>query len=154
MRQEVLCELLDGAAELDPVVDSVLLGSLTVSFLQHLQHVDQVTVLQNTKTTSVLGPVYPKRKRQHCDNSATMLAILFSLKTMEPLKNGVATHFQATPLFSMRTLLLEPLQSCHSVNTVTWCKRALTYFVHLRTRPLQSYRNKEVLFKKKSFGEG
>ena len=36
-------------------------------------------------------------------NAAMTLAILFSLKTMESLQNGVATHFQATPLFSMKT---------------------------------------------------
>ena len=40
-----------------------------------------------------LGPVYTKPQRQHCDNSAMTLAILFSLKTMELLKIGVATHF-------------------------------------------------------------
>ena len=40
------------------------------------------------------------------DNSAMTLAILFSLKTMESLQNLVATHFQATPLFSMRILSL------------------------------------------------
>ena len=115
VRQEVLCELLDGASELDPVVDAVLFGSLTVSLLQHLQHVDQVTVLQHTKTTSVLEPVYLKRKRQRCYNSAMMPAILFSLKTMEPLQNGVVTHFQVTLLFSMRIVSLVPSQSCCSV---------------------------------------
>ena len=39
-----------------------------------------------------LGLVYTKRHR--CSNSAMMLVILFSLKTMESLQNGVATHFQ------------------------------------------------------------
>ena len=32
-----------------------------------------------------------------------MLAILFSLETMESLQNGVATHFRVIPLFSMIT---------------------------------------------------
>ena len=36
-------------------------------------------------------------------NDAMTLAILFSLKTIESLQNGFATHFQATPLSSMRT---------------------------------------------------
>ena len=35
------------------------------------------------------------------------LAILLSLKTMESLQIGVATHFRATPLFSMKTVSLE-----------------------------------------------
>ena len=50
-----------------------------------------------------LGSIYTKRQRQRCDKFAMMLAILFSLKTMELLQNGVATHFQATMLFSLRT---------------------------------------------------
>ena len=40
-----------------------------------------------------LGPVYTTRQRQPCDNSAMTLGILFSLKTMESLQNGVAAHF-------------------------------------------------------------
>ena len=55
-----------------------------------------------------------------------MLAILFSWKSMELLQNGVATHFSVTPLFSMRTELLASLQSCRSVDTDVWCKRALS----------------------------
>ena len=60
-----------------------------------------------------------------------MLAILFSLKTTELLQNGVETHFQTTPLFLMRTVLVASSQSHHSVNTDTWCKRALTKWVPL-----------------------
>ena len=44
-----------------------------------------------------------------------LLAILFSLKTMKSLQNGVATHFQPTPFFSMRTVQLVSSQSCCSV---------------------------------------
>ena len=40
-----------------------------------------------------LGSVYTKRQCQCCDNSVMMLAILFSLKTVESLQNGVATIF-------------------------------------------------------------
>ena len=58
-------------------------------------------------------------------NAAVMLAILFSLKTMESLQNGFAAHFQATPLFSMRTKLQASLQSSRSVDADTWCKRTL-----------------------------
>ena len=51
------------------------------------------------------------------------LAILFSLKTMGSLQNGVATHFQLTPLFT--TDSLASLQSCCSVDADAWCKWAL-----------------------------
>ena len=44
---------------------------------------------------------------------------------MESLQNGVATHFQVTPLFSMRTELLASLQICHSTDADVWCKQAL-----------------------------
>ena len=59
------------------------------------------------------------------DNSVLTLAILFSLKTMESLQIGVATHFQATPLFSTRTVWLVLLQSFHITDADAWCKRAL-----------------------------
>ena len=53
--------------------------------------------------------------------SASMLPqlgedILFSLETMESFQNGVATHFQVTLLFSMKTESLASWQSCCSVN--------------------------------------
>ena len=73
-----------------------------------------------------LGPVYTKRQHQRCDNSAMTLAILFSLKTMESLQTGFATHFQATLLFSKRTVSLASSQSFCSVDADAWCKRALT----------------------------
>ena len=44
------------------------------------------------------GPVYTECQYQCCDNSAMTLVILFSLKTMELLQIGVATHFQVTPI--------------------------------------------------------
>ena len=69
-----------------------------------------------------IGIVYTKRQRQRCDNSAMILAILFSLKTVQ---NGVATNFQVTPLFSMRTELLASLQSCRSIDADAWCKWTL-----------------------------
>ena len=47
-----------------------------------------------------------------------MLATQFSLVTMELLENGVATHFGATLLWSMRTMLQVSLQH--------WCKLTLT----------------------------
>ena len=43
------------------------------------------------------------------------------------LQNGVATHFQASPLISMRTELLASSQSCRSVDADAWCKWALTF---------------------------
>ena len=52
-----------------------------------------------------------------------MLAILLPLKTMESLKNEVATHFRATPLFSMRTISLGSSKHCRRVDAEAWCKR-------------------------------
>ena len=54
------------------------------------------------------------------------LAILFSLQTMQSLKNGVATHFQATAFFSVRTESLASSQICRSTDDEAWCKRDLT----------------------------
>ena len=71
----------------------------------------------------ITGPVYTKHQSQCCDNSAITLVILLSLKTMELLQIGVATHFQASPLFSMRTELLAPSQNCCNVDADVWCKR-------------------------------
>ena len=45
-----------------------------------------------------------------------MTVILFSLKTMESLQNGVATHFGATALFSIRPVSLASSQHCRSVD--------------------------------------
>ena len=65
------------------------------------------------------------------------LAILFSLKTIESLKNRVATHFQATPLFSMRIILLASSQSCRSVDADAWCKWTLSQHIwNEKTRQL------------------
>ena len=58
---------------------------------------------------------------QCCDNSAMMPAILFSLKSMELLENGLQPYSGATPLFSMRTQLLASWQSCHTIATNIWC---------------------------------
>ena len=57
-------------------------------------------------------------------NTAAKLVILFSLKTMEPLQNGIETNFQATPWFPMRAELLASSQSYRSVDADSWCKRA------------------------------
>ena len=48
-----------------------------------------------------------------CSNSAMMLAILFSLKSMEMLGNGLQPQSGASS------------QSCRSVDADAWCKRAL-----------------------------
>ena len=71
------------------------------------------------------GPVYTKCQHQCCNNSAMTLAILFSFKEMVSLQNGLATHFRATSLFSMRTVLVASLQSCYGVDAGAWCKWAL-----------------------------
>ena len=70
----------------------------------------------------------------------TMIAILFSLKTMESLQIGVTTHFWATPSFSMKTVLLASLQSYRSVDADAWCKRALGQ-VFTRENILQAWWN-------------
>ena len=61
-----------------------------------------------------LGPVYTERQRQRCDHSAMMLAILFSLQTMETLENGFQILSEASS------------QSCRSVEADVWCKRTIT----------------------------
>ena len=53
------------------------------------------------------------------------LAILFSLKTMESLENGLQPYSGVTPLISMRIVSLASWQSYRSVDA--WCKRALFY---------------------------
>ena len=45
---------------------------------------------------------------------------------MEFLQIGVITHFQATPLFSMKTELLALSQSCFSIDADAQCKQTLT----------------------------
>ena len=66
-----------------------------------------------------------KCRRQCCDISAMTLAILFSLKTMELLQIGAATHFQVSPLFSIRTVMLASSQRCRNVDADARCNRAL-----------------------------
>ena len=72
-----------------------------------------------------LRPVYTKRQRQRCDNSAMMLAMTLSLKSVESLENGLQSHSGANPLFSMRTELQVSSQSCRRVDADDWCKWAL-----------------------------
>ena len=50
--------------------------------------------------------------------------ILLYMKTMESLQNGVATHFEVTPLFSVRTVFLASSQCCRSTDADAWCKWA------------------------------
>ena len=63
-----------------------------------------------------LGPVYTKRQHQHCDNVATTLAILFSLKTMESLENRLQLLAEVSQLFSLRIESLVSSRSCLSVD--------------------------------------
>ena len=48
----------------------------------------------------------------------TLLAILFTLKSMEMLGNGLQSHSRASSL------------NCHGVDADTWCKRALTIYIN------------------------
>ena len=59
----------------------------------------------------------------------TMELLQMGLKTMELLQNGFENN-GVTPewvcnSFSMRTVSLAPLLSCHSIDTDAWCERAL-----------------------------
>ena len=54
-----------------------------------------------------------------------MIAIMFSLKTMELLENWLQPHSGVTPLFSLRTVSLASSQSCWSVDTDAWYKWGL-----------------------------
>ena len=74
-----------------------------------------------------LKPVYTKYQSQCCDNSAMTLAVLFSLKTILSLQNGIATNFQTAPLFSMRTVLLASSNSCYSLELTLGVNRPLKF---------------------------
>ena len=80
-----------------------------------------------------------------------MLVILFSLKTMGSLENELQVHSGVTPLFSMRTEMPALLQSCHSMDTNTWCKRAhilescVTTSLHSKTGLQSAYHGIETL---------
>ena len=75
---------------------------------------------------NILGPVYTAHQHQRFDNAAMTLAKLLSLKTMESLQHGLQLQSGVTPLFSMRTVLLVSLQSCHSIEADAWNKQTLT----------------------------
>ena len=81
------------------------------------------------------GPVYTKRQRQCCDNSAMTLAILFSLKSVESLENRLQPHSGATPLFSMRMEWQASLQSCRSVDLTLGINGPLYYVLVIGTVP-------------------
>ena len=66
------------------------------------------------------------------------LVILLSLETVESLQIGVVTHFQVTPLFSMKAVFLASSQSCHIDDVDTWCKRALRVHSHWTTLTLMA----------------
>ena len=68
-----------------------------------------------------LGPVYTKRQHLCLDNSP-----------IESLQKGIVTHFQASPLISMRTVSLASSQSCCSVDVGAWCKGALRELISTR----------------------
>ena len=54
------------------------------------------------------------------DTSDTVL-----IETKELPENGLQLQSGVTPLFSMRTVLLVSLQSCHNIDADAWCKQAL-----------------------------
>ena len=78
-------------------------------------------------TELIESVVYTEHQHNRCDNSWMILAILFSLKTVESLHNGVATNFQMTPLFSIRKVSLVSSQSCRSVDSDAWCKHLIDH---------------------------
>ena len=62
-------------------------------------------------------------------NDSMILAILPSLKTTESLQIEVATHFGATPLFSITAASLVSLQHCRSVDSEFMCKRPYPFSI-------------------------
>ena len=75
-------------------------GGCTVNIQKHL-HVIKLLV------TQIMGPFTPSLRL----NAEMTLAIMFSLKTIELLENGLQPHSGVIPLFSMRSELLESSQS-------------------------------------------
>ena len=63
-------------------------------------------------------------------HTAMTLAILFSLKTMESLQNGVASHFGVTALFSIKPVLLALSHYWPSIDAEAQCEWALTTSTH------------------------
>ena len=80
-------------------------------------------IVSDFQVSKVLRPFYTKLQHQGCDNSAMMLAILFSFRSIKLLLNKIATHFRDAPLFSIRTELLVSSQSCRRIDADAWCKR-------------------------------
>ena len=77
--------------------------------------------------TNILGPAYNESKdakQTICCNRTFKGPFTPSVSV-----NGFATHFQASPLISMRTELLASSQSCHSIDADAWCKRAINTLV-------------------------
>ena len=78
------------------VPDHVMCGDSQAILTVDITSPEQPRILDRRirrRSKSTLGPVYIKRQSQHWDNPAMTLVILFSLKTMESLQNGVAIHF-------------------------------------------------------------
>ena len=65
-----------------------------------------------------------------------MLVILFSLKTVESLENGLQPQSGETPFFSINTESLASSQSCRSIDVDAWCKWALSSTVLLLHLPV------------------
>ena len=71
------------------------------SFLFWLKEHGYIQVLKSQTfarmffNVALLQPVYTKRQHQRCGNSAMMLAILFSLKTMESLQTSIISVIAA-----------------------------------------------------------
>ena len=80
---------------------------------------------QEPGTPRLLRPTKVPFTPSVSNNSTMTLAILLTLEPMESLQIRIETHFEATPLFSMRAVLLASSQSCHSIDADVWCKRAL-----------------------------
>ena len=59
------------------------------------------------------------------DNSVMMLAILFPLKAMESLENGLQPNLEQLHCFQWEQLASS--KSCRSVEADAWCKRALSW---------------------------
>ena len=81
------------------------------------------------------GPVYTEHQSQCCDNSGLTLVILFSLKTMELLENGLQSHSGANPLFSTR-MHSSRMHTAHSSSRLLGGSASLHAGLHTFSPPL------------------
>ena len=91
-----------------------------ISLHRWKRHYRLVSEIVNAKHQNII--TYGLFTQSISVNVAIKLAILFSLKTMESLKNGLQPYSGATQLFSIRIISLASSQSCRSIDADASCK--------------------------------